>query len=230
MGSNVHHVIPDIDPGVLDDVRGHVRRHPDIEVGGILLGNRAGGRSRITASVEAHGAQGDITSLTFTHESWAAMLVEIDERHPDTEVLGWYHSHPGHGIFLSEHDRFIHRNFFPATWHVALVIDPQHDTEGLFAWTDTGLELVSGGDGAPEPVRAVRARPIEIDPEDLTPETPIPVGTPLHDAGDPPASAPDSRWHEDHAPGQDTGRAIGLLLPIAAGGILGLILGYIAGA
>ena len=38
-------------------------------------------------------------------------------------VLGWYHTHPGWGLFLSAHDQFIHGNFYGGPHHVALVID-----------------------------------------------------------------------------------------------------------
>lgn len=38
--------------------------------------------------------------------------------------VGWYHSHPGLGIFLSSHDSVITANIFNADWHVAVVLDP----------------------------------------------------------------------------------------------------------
>jgi len=42
----------------------------------------------------------------------------MDAQFADKKIVGWYHSHPGFGIFLSEYDLFIHRNFFtaPGRW------------------------------------------------------------------------------------------------------------------
>ena len=59
------------------------------------------------------------------------------KRYPDKLVLGWYHTHPAYGVFLSEHDMFIHRNFFAEPHHVAVVIDPQQvrrDQVGVLVW------------------------------------------------------------------------------------------------
>ncbi len=47
--------------------------------------------------------------------------------------LGWYHTHPGHGIFMSSTDRDNQRMSYTANWHLALVVDPQQYHYGLFA-------------------------------------------------------------------------------------------------
>jgi proteasome lid subunit RPN8/RPN11 len=49
-------------------------------------------------------------------------------------IVGWYHTHPGFGIFLSGMDQFIHQNFFIQLWHVALVLDPVARRSGFFCW------------------------------------------------------------------------------------------------
>lgn len=223
--SNVHHLVPAFAPAVLEAVRAHVDRDPKNEVGGILVGHRRAGDSPVvTASIEAVGAEGDVTSLTFTHDAWAAMLAELDARHPDAEIIGWYHSHPGHGIFLSEHDRFIHRNFFSAPWHVAFVVDPQQGKEGLFAWTSEGLQIVLGAENEG---RARRLNVIEIDetpvepaitvrPEDLAPN-PEPTMAGVRTA-DESMVAPESATTPARRPE-------GLLLPILAGLLMGFIVG-----
>jgi proteasome lid subunit RPN8/RPN11 len=55
---------------------------------------------------------------------------------PDHQIVGWHHTHPGFGIFLSRHDEFFHRNFFSQPWQVALVVDPQRGELGFFQWLD----------------------------------------------------------------------------------------------
>jgi hypothetical protein len=59
-----------------------------------------------------------------------------DSQYPEKRIVGWYHSHPGFGIFLSEHDLFIHKNFFSDPNQVAWVFDPHSDEEGCFVWED----------------------------------------------------------------------------------------------
>lgn len=113
----------------------HVFSHPDAEVGGVLVGSRMGdGHSLVSGSVRANTARGDLTTLTFTHEAWEEIHATIEREHNGREIVGWYHSHPGHGIFLSGHDKFIHQNFFGDPACLALVIDPLDGREGLFGW------------------------------------------------------------------------------------------------
>ena len=49
-------------------------------------------------------------------------------------MVGWYHSHPRFGIFLSQYDVFIHSNFFAEQWQVAYVVDPVSGNSGIFGW------------------------------------------------------------------------------------------------
>src|SRR5207247_9572037 len=67
----------------------------------------------------------------------------MDQSYPDMRILGWYHTHPGHGIFLSDMDLFIHKHFFNLPWHVAFVFDPQNQEEGLFAWRNSNMAIES---------------------------------------------------------------------------------------
>ncbi|MBK8031262.1 MAG: hypothetical protein IPK17_17580 [Chloroflexi bacterium] len=45
---------------------------------------------------------------------------------------GWYHSHPGFGVFLSGMDLGIHNQFFTHLWQLAVVIDPIQRHYGIF--------------------------------------------------------------------------------------------------
>ena len=58
--------------------------------------------------------------------------------------MGWYHTHPGFGPFLSAHDRFIHENFFAHPRHVALVLDPVQHLVAVFAWHNGAIERLPG--------------------------------------------------------------------------------------
>ncbi|HEX8207432.1 MAG TPA: Mov34/MPN/PAD-1 family protein [Solirubrobacteraceae bacterium] len=124
--------------GVSDDVvYPHVFGNADREVGGVLVGRSApsGRLPMVTGAIAALHADEQRATLTFTHSAWEHVHRCLDEEYPpDTEIVGWYHSHPSFGIFLSEHDLFIHRQFFSSPSQIALVVDPHNRTEGVFSW------------------------------------------------------------------------------------------------
>ncbi|MCB9418235.1 MAG: hypothetical protein H6667_00405 [Ardenticatenaceae bacterium] len=112
------------------------------EVAGVLVGPRPekqpDGRyvvhifdTIIAKHTVMHGA-----SVTYTPESWRYLNDKLAERYPDETavMVGWYHTHPGFGIFLSGMDLFIHQNFFTQIWHTALVLDPIAKRSGFFCW------------------------------------------------------------------------------------------------
>jgi proteasome lid subunit RPN8/RPN11 len=79
-------------------------------------------------------------SFKFTHQTWSQITRRRDEMAPDLEMVGWYHTHPGWGVFLSGMDTFICRHFFARPLDLALVIDPCRDDRGWFCWVDGSAE------------------------------------------------------------------------------------------
>lgn len=132
-----------IDNEVTRRVRQHARAHMKTEVCGVLIGAMDEEEVRVQASIEALNAAQAGTHVTFTQDAWEAIYKVKDESYPDHRIVGWYHSHPGFGVFLSEHDTFIHQNFFSAPSQVAWVYDPHTDEEGCFGWIDGGLHRIS---------------------------------------------------------------------------------------
>ena len=123
-----------VDQSVLERIRTHVGADTDHEQGGVLVGEVRDGTTFVTDSVIAAGAVAEVASFTFTHETWDHISAIMEADHPDGQMVGWYHSHPRFGIFLSDYDQFIHQNFFREDWQVAYVVDPVHDTDGFFGW------------------------------------------------------------------------------------------------
>ena len=88
----------------------------------------------ITDYIRCDNASSKFAEVTFTHESWSQINKEMDSKFANSRIVGWYHSHPDFGIFLSDRDCFIHENFFSGPGQVAYVFDPVRGLEGMFAW------------------------------------------------------------------------------------------------
>ncbi len=128
------------------------------ELAGVLLGNYYDKSGQyqvfIEAAVEARYTEAQRGSVTFTHKSWDYINQIRDDKYPHYKVVGWFHTHPGFGIFLSGHDKFIHQNFFNLPWQVAYVVDPLAGKHGFFGWRNNNLEIISfEGPPTPQPVK-----------------------------------------------------------------------------
>jgi proteasome lid subunit RPN8/RPN11 len=88
-----------------------------------------------------HTRQGN-AFITFTQETLVALHDDIEGLGPETRLVGWYHTHPRMGIFLSGYDRWLHEHFFPELWQVALVMEPHSRMAGFFL-RDAGGEMPS---------------------------------------------------------------------------------------
>ncbi|MDI9584709.1 MAG: Mov34/MPN/PAD-1 family protein [Acidobacteriota bacterium] len=126
----------------LERIIDHVRTQPKREVGGVLVGNfYTSKQQRVTevrAAVDAPDAQGGVAHVTFSPENWGVIHQRVESELPGGSVVGWYHSHPGFGVFMSDQDLFIQDNFFDGEGHVALVIDPRKHDVGVFTWQLVG--------------------------------------------------------------------------------------------
>jgi len=81
-------------------------------------------------------------SFKFTHDSWSYIHNELDENFPESRIVGWHHTHPNFGIFLSSMDIFIQENFFNLHWQVALVVDPVRETLGFLRMKGQGTRPI----------------------------------------------------------------------------------------
>jgi len=123
------------------------------EVGGFLLGK--------FYCVDKHTEKYDIYISTFVEPSevehqdqyqlsfGTKAMIELDsalQTHKDLTLIGWFHTHPNHGPFLSMPDLNIHNGSFRYNYQVAIVLDtytPEFDT-GIFSRipkTDASLEM-----------------------------------------------------------------------------------------
>ena len=128
---------------VINDIKAHGRSSMNREICGVLVGNLCWDDDAyllIDTRIEGKFAIHQAGSVTFTSETWNYIHSELSEKYPDKKIVGWYHTHPGFGIFLSNMDFFIHENFFGIKWQPAYVFDPQAETEGFFFWNENNLE------------------------------------------------------------------------------------------
>ena len=118
------------------------------ESGGVLVGTTIEefGKINILVSgfIEAKYCEATPTTLKFTHATWDYIHQEMDKRFPGMKIMGWIHTHPDFGIFLSDYDKFIHENFFSEENQIAYVVDPIRKEEGLYFWINGRLERCKG--------------------------------------------------------------------------------------
>ena len=77
--------------------------------------------------------------LTFTSDTQIALFDFLEHYHPEKMLVGWYHTHPRMGVFFSSWDEWLHKNFFPKPWQVALVVEPATSTGGFFIQQEDGF-------------------------------------------------------------------------------------------
>lgn len=130
----------------LKQVLAHGQRHDDEEVGGVLLGGiwrcERGRVTEVTESIPATATEAGLGHVTFSHETWQEIYNELERRPRELRIVGWYHTHPGFGVFYSEHDRFIQRHFFAGEGQVGIVVDPLRMAVAAFeTHDDEAVEL-----------------------------------------------------------------------------------------
>lgn len=72
----------------------------------------------------------DLVRFRFHEDSWAKIWQQLKD---GDNILGWYHTHPGLGVFLSPTDLRTQQIHFRLPWSVAVVIDPISQELGIFA-------------------------------------------------------------------------------------------------
>jgi proteasome lid subunit RPN8/RPN11 len=172
-------------------INSHANSDLDNEVGGWLAGRWCRDIDTeaeflvVEALLPAQQVRSGSTFLTFTHDSQVAMLAALEERYATKGIVGWYHTHPRMGLFLSGYDTWLHEHFFPHPFQVALVVEPHSHTGGFFIRNGKHeldarryfgfYELLSRGaesivdwrnlQGEPQPAPEQEAKPESVDPE-----------------------------------------------------------------
>ncbi|MEW6733232.1 MAG: Mov34/MPN/PAD-1 family protein [Acidobacteriota bacterium] len=119
------------------------------ERGGVLLGNlyydEVDGQrityTAITDAMPAEEAHAGSTHVEFDGAMLSKVMEEANEyiqkTSQSTRIVGWYHTHPGFGVFMSGTDQNTQRQIYGTDWHVAIVFDPVRRDYGIFYGKDS---------------------------------------------------------------------------------------------
>lgn len=98
----------------------------NVEVGGLLVGYLVDGGVHIIRAIPT--SRGTFTRIPITSEDMARAAEKLS---PSEQLVGWYHSHPGHTVFFSQEDIESHETFLQYNpFFKALVIDPYQAKNG----------------------------------------------------------------------------------------------------
>lgn len=132
----------------LSQIRAHSISNLRSELGGVLLGHAfRDGKQLLVEVIAALPARNDDhgpVHFTFTADAWSQIHHDRAEQYPDLEVVGWFHTHPGLGVFYSSDDVVVHTAAFTLPWHVGLVVDPLGNEASYFGWQEGALAPIAG--------------------------------------------------------------------------------------
>lgn len=60
------------------------------------------------------------------------------------EIVGWVHTHPGFGVFLSNFDKEQHQRYFPKPWQIAYVMDNHAHERAVYHVVDDQWRRLEG--------------------------------------------------------------------------------------
>jgi len=98
-----------------------------LEVMGFLLGEvftNGGKEYTVVRDVATTDLEATSVSVRFDPEGFESLFASLESARFRYVLVGWYHSHPGHGCFLSSTDVATQRGMFDRPYHTALVVDP----------------------------------------------------------------------------------------------------------
>lgn len=118
------------------------------ELGGVLLGHvyREAGTLfvLVRAALPAVSSDRGPVHFTFNADAWSQIHRDRTAAYPQLDIVGWFHTHPGLGVFYSSDDVVVHSAAFTLPWHLGLVVDPVRGEAAYFGWQNGALAPISG--------------------------------------------------------------------------------------
>ena len=101
----------------------YTKRH--LEALGYLVGDYCRWKNKEYTIVEdAVTSDLETTSVSVHFQAFEKAFDQLDKIDFDYVIVGWYHSHPGHGCFMSVTDISTQKRMFNKSFHIAIVVDP----------------------------------------------------------------------------------------------------------
>lgn len=123
-----------LEQGCMETMQAHARQEILHEQAGILCGQVFScGSERIYVAITsaiAADAHAGAAHFRFHERSWDEIWHKME---PGSNVVGWYHTHPGMGVFLSQTDLRMQKLYFQSPWQIAVVIDPVSGESSAFS-------------------------------------------------------------------------------------------------
>lgn len=79
-----------------------------------------------------------------TEEVMNEVRAKLNKYFPDCELMGWMHTQPGYGIFLTTQDIRLQKEFFGKPYQTLMIIDPIENMEAFFLWDKEEVRSVEG--------------------------------------------------------------------------------------
>ena len=101
----------------------YAKKH--LEAMGYLVGDYCRWKNKEYTIVEdAVTSDLETTSVSVHFQAFEKAFDQLDKIDFDYVIVGWYHSHPGHGCFMSVTDISTQKRMFNKSFHIAIVVDP----------------------------------------------------------------------------------------------------------
>jgi len=133
--------IPEVIIGldVIERIKERCKAASPNETIGFFVGYRCttddGCKLTIVKDIIAGPVMGYRASAEVTKESRGIFLKQILDKYPDCSEVGWWHSHPNFGCFMSGTDEGNHLKWYDNPFSIALVYDPIRDELAIFKWS-----------------------------------------------------------------------------------------------
>jgi proteasome lid subunit RPN8/RPN11/LysM repeat protein len=126
------------------------QEHPSGESGGFLVGRKRNLKSLeeyeivVDQFVPLAQARGGASRFALTKDHYQAVQRSLQSSGSNLRIVGWMHSHPGFGVFLSAFDKQQHERLFNRPWQIAYVIDAQLGERALYHCVDHAWRELPG--------------------------------------------------------------------------------------
>ena len=79
------------------------------------------------------GNSATAVSVKFSKEAFPQLAAEINNAKGNKKmIVGWLHSHPSYGCFLSQTDLQTQKRYFSEEFSIAMVVDPVRNEKAVF--------------------------------------------------------------------------------------------------